>query len=240
MAIGTSEPEYETPTRGDSLAEQVYRQLCSAILSGSFAPDERITIRRLADDLRVSATPAREAVLRLISDGVLQATERNAIVVPARTEAEIEEIFGIRRSLEGSLAAKAASLLDESDLAFLSNTQEIFLKALDARDYKEVLRYNSQFHFRIYRRADLPVHLRIVEGLWLRIGPTLRYMYPILHADRDRHRRHENIIDRARAHDREGLKAAVLADLDTSEKALHRYLGQAASEPRSRRVASSR
>jgi len=240
MAIGVSEPNYELPSRGDSLAEQVHRQLCAAILSGSFAPDERITIRRLAEELHVSATPAREAVLRLISDGVLQATERNAIVVPARTEAEIEEIFEIRRNLEGGLAAKAATLMDDSDLNFLTQTQGVFLEALAAQDYKEVLRLNAQFHFRIYRRAGLPVHLKIVEGLWLRIGPTLRYMYPILQADRSRRRRHEDIIERAQAHDADGLRAAILADLDTSEKALHRYLGQSVVEPRRRRVVSVR
>ena len=85
MESGSSAPQYETPIRGESLAEQVYRQLSLAILAGSFAPKERITIRRLAEELSVSATPAREAVLRLVSDGVLQVTERNAIVVPART-----------------------------------------------------------------------------------------------------------------------------------------------------------
>src|SRR5262249_14864323 len=107
-------------------------------------------------------------------------------------------------------------------------------------DYKEVLRYNSQFHFRIYRRAELPVHLRIVEGLWLRIGPTLRYMYPILQADRGRRRRHEDIIERARAHDAEGLRAAIIADLDTSEQAIYRYLGQSVVVSKRLRPVSAR
>lgn len=231
-----NEVEYEPPNRGESLAEQVHRQLSAAILSGSFAPQERITIRRLADELHVSATPAREAVLRLVSDGVLQTTERSAIVVPARTEAEIEEIFQIRRGLEGALAARAASLLDSADLAFLGETQGAFLKALAAQDYREVLRYNAQFHFRIYRCAGLPVHLRITEELWLQIGPTLRYMYPILQADRSRRRRHEDIIECAQAHDSRGLKAAIIADIDTAEQALHRFLGQRAAESRRGRV----
>lgn len=226
-----SAPEYETPIRGESLAEQVYRQLSLAILSGSFAPNERVTIRRLADELSVSATPAREAVLRLVSDGVLQVTERNAIVVPARTEPEIREIFEIRRSLEGALASRAAKRLGDDDITALTEVQSVFLTAMAARNYKEVLRYNCHFHFRIYRKADLPVHLKIVEGLWLRIGPTLRYMYPILQ-DRTRHRRHEDIIDRAKARDPSGLKAAIIADLDTSEQALYRYLRQEAALPR--------
>jgi GntR family colanic acid and biofilm gene transcriptional regulator len=235
MTTWMSEPVYEVPARGESLAEQVYRQLCVAILAGSFAPKERISIRRLADELQVSATPAREAVLRLISDGVLQATERNAIIVPSRTVAEIEEIFEIRRDLEGALAAKAASRLDAEDIEFLTQTQAVFLQAIAAQNYEDILKYNSQFHFRIYRSAGLPVYLKIIESLWLRIGPMLRYMYPTLMIDRESHHHHEDIIDCARSHDAQRLKAAIIADLGASEDVLHRHLEQAAAEPRRRK-----
>ncbi len=232
MSIGLDAAETDMPSRGDSLAEQVFRQLCSAILAGSFAPEERITIRRLADDWNVSVTPAREAVLRLISDGVLQATDRNAIVVPVRSPPEIQEIFEIRRALEGALGANAAVHMDAEDIAFLEQTQADFMQAIGRQDYKEVLRHNAQFHFRIYRRADLPVHLKIVESLWLRIGPTLRFMYPILQGAPDRRRRHDDIIDAARARDADGLKVTIIADLKTSEKALQRYSEEAAAQKR--------
>jgi GntR family transcriptional regulator, colanic acid and biofilm gene transcriptional regulator len=230
-----AEQAFDVPARGESLAEQVYRQLCGAVLAGNFAPEERISIRKLAEELRVSATPAREAVLRLISEGVLQVTERNAIIVPPRTVEEIEEIFNIRRGLEGTLAEKAASRLTDADLAVLADTQKVFLEAKKAQDWKSVLRYNAEFHFRIYRSAGLPVHLKIVEGLWLRIGPTLRYMYPILNATED-HGHHEEIIDCARARDSEELKAAIISDLSTAEIALHMYLKQTAAEARRRKA----
>jgi DNA-binding GntR family transcriptional regulator len=232
MAIETLELENEAPTRGESLADQVYHKLGAAILSGTFAPNERITIRRLAEEWNMSVTPAREAVLRLISEEILQLTDRNAVVVPTRSESEIQEIFEIRRGIEGSLAAKAAPLLDANDLAFLVRTQEAFLHTLKERDYKEALRCNARFHFRIYRRPSLPLHLKLVEGLWLRIGPTLRNMYPILQGHPDRRRRHDDIIDCVRARDPEGLKAAVIADLDTSEIALYRFIAQVSREAR--------
>lgn len=228
-------PAYEVPARGESLSEQVYRQLCGAILSGNFAPQERISIRRLAEELHVSATPARESVLRLISEGVLQVTERNAIIVPSRTVEEIEEIFVIRRGLEGTLAETAASRLTAADLDFLAETQAAFLAAKKAQDFKRVLKYNSEFHFRIYRSAGLPVHLKIVEGLWLRIGPTLRFMYPILNGGED-HGHHDDILESARGRDSEQLKTAIISDLSTSEIALHMYIRQTAAESRRRKA----
>lgn len=236
MTVRPSEIGYETPTRGDSLAEQVYRQLSSAILAGSFAPLERISIRRLAEEIGVSVTPVREAVLRFVSDDVLQATERNAIIVPTRDEDDIREIFEIRRGLEGTLAARSATRLGDADVTYLTETQAAFLQSIAVQDFKEVLRYNSLFHFRIYRKAELPVHLKIVENLWLRIGPTLRYMYPTLLIDRERRRRHEDIIECARLRDAERLRVAILADLETSEQALQQHLSHVSSQPKRSRV----
>lgn len=240
MATTNQQPQiYEMPMRGETLAEQVYRQLSMAILSGSFAPRERINIRRLAEDIHVSVTPAREAVLRLIADGVLEVTEKNAVLVPERGETEIEEIFDIRRALEGEMAEAAATRLDDEDVEFLADTQRSFLNAMDEGDYKQVLRYNSIFHFRIYRRAELPVRFKIVESLWLRIGPTLRYMYPILHQNRADHRRHEDIIEAAARREPAALRNAILEDLKSSQIALRQYIREYAGQPR-RRIASRR
>jgi DNA-binding GntR family transcriptional regulator len=156
--------------------------------------------------------------------------------VPELAVSEIEEIFEIRRFLEGELAAAAARRMDDSDVEFLTRTQEEFLEAMAAEDYREVLRLNSLFHFRIYNKADLPVRLKIVESLWLRIGPTLRYMYPILQRSRTGHRRHEDIIDCVRRRDPEGLRKAVVADLGSSENALKQYLQRGRPQPRRRSV----
>lgn len=227
---------YEAPIRGDTLAEQVYRQLAMAILSGAFAPKERLNIRRHAEEIQVSVTPVREAVQRLVSEGVLIVTDKNAIMVPERGEAEVQEIFDIRRVLEGEMAEIAAPLLDDEDVAFLAETHQSYLNALEIENYKEALRFNSLFHFRIYKRANRPVRLKIAESLWLHIGPTLRYMYPTLQRNRTDHRRHEVIIECASKRDPAGLRAAILGDLDSSQIALSNYIRDFGGEQRRRRA----
>ena len=52
MRTQQNPPAYEAPERGATLAEQVYQQLTAAVLSGTFAPLERINIRRLAEEGR--------------------------------------------------------------------------------------------------------------------------------------------------------------------------------------------
>lgn len=220
---------YEALSRGDTLAEQIHRQLAGRLSAGSFAPKERINLRRLAVEIGASVTPVREAVLRLVADGVLSVTEKNAIIVPERTLDEIGEIFDIRRTLEGEMAMAAAKILTAADVKHLVETQKAFLAALDAGDYQRVLQLNSTFHFSIYQRAQSPLRLEITRMLWLRIGPTLRYMYPLLHKGRADHRRHEDIIEAAAQRDPEALRAAILADLASSQDALRQHIQEQAT-----------
>ncbi|WP_312795053.1 GntR family transcriptional regulator [Tianweitania sp.] len=239
MDLSFDAPSYELLSRGDTLAEQFYKQLARAISSGSYAPNQRLNIRRLADEIGASVTPVREAVLRLVADGVLRITDKNAIIVPERSETEIDEIFEIRRTLEGDMAVSAAPHFSDKDVAFLADTQEQFLTALDAGNYKEVLQLNSDFHFSIYTHASSPLRLEIVRMLWLRIGPTLCYMYPILHKGRSAHRRHEDIIEAARLRDPEALRTALLADLASSQHALRQYIRSRVAKPSRRSRATT-
>jgi len=210
--------------RNDSLSEQVFAQLTRTILCGGFAPNDRINLRNIARDYEVSVTPVREAVLRLVSDGILQTTERNAIIVPQRFEEDIREIFRIRRTLEGELAEAACLKLTPTDVAALNETQANLVAALEKENYREALRLNADLHFRIYSAAQMPIYLKIVESLWLRIGPTLRNMYPILNQRRTDHSPHELILASATAADATGLREAIIADLTRSEQALTEYL----------------
>jgi GntR family colanic acid and biofilm gene transcriptional regulator len=239
MDLMSEASSYNALSRGNTLAEQIYKQLTRAVYSGSFAPKERVNIRRLAEEIGASVTPVREAVLRLVADGVLRVTEKNAIIVPERNEHEIDEIFAVRRTLEGEMAMAAAPNFSIREIKFLTETQNRFLQALDVGNYKEVLQLNSEFHFAIYELANSPLRLAIVQMLWLRIGPTLRYMYPFLHKGRADHRRHEDIIDAATRHHPESLRAALLADLDSSQDALRAYIRDHVAQP-SRRAAGAK
>lgn len=163
-------------------------------------------------------------MLRLVSDGILQTTDRNAIVVPVRREAEIREIFQIRRTLEGDLAEAAVDNMRPPDLDLLRETQADFILALQKHDYRDALRLNARLRFTIYGAAGMPIRLKLVEGLWLRIGPTLRNMYPLLDTHQEGGSPHDAILTSIASRDGLRLRKAVIADLDRSESALLEYM----------------
>jgi DNA-binding GntR family transcriptional regulator len=79
--------------------EHAYRSLKARLVNGEFAAGERLREERLANELGVSRTPVREALARLVSDGlVARAADGYVPVVPDLLT--IGELYEVRFALE--------------------------------------------------------------------------------------------------------------------------------------------
>ncbi len=210
--------------RGDSLTDQAEAALRQALMSGGLAPGETLTIRALSSMLGVSVTPAKDAINRLVAERVIEWGPRRTARVPILTHDRIDEIYAIRIALEGVAAAAAAPGFDNEGILELQSLHASLMAAFSRRDYRSVLASNRDFHFAIYRRAGLPMMLDIIEGLWLRMGPTLNLLYSNYSkrdwADRAGVGFHDEIILALRSGDADAVRAQVTADLETGRSAL--------------------
>lgn len=84
-----------------SLPEQIAARLAERILSGTYAPGERIREETLAAEFAVSRGPAREALRMLEKDGLITILARRGAMVTKLTVDEVREIFEIRAVLNG-------------------------------------------------------------------------------------------------------------------------------------------
>lgn len=110
-----------------SLGDQAYDQLRHSIAVGSLQPGERVTERGLASLLSVSATPVREALRRLETEGLVERTGPRTLVVAVRGSTSLAQRIEVRAALRGLVARFAARhatldqlsemavVLDESD-----------------------------------------------------------------------------------------------------------------------------
>lgn len=207
--------EFSVADRGESLVDQVYRQLAAGLLEGRYSPGQRINMRALAAAMEVSQTPVREALTRLLSEKVLVMSGR-AIEVPLIEQAHFEEIFRLRLLLEGDLAERAAPLLTPAILTEQERTQEEFDQAIERQDFKLGLKLNVQFHFAIYHAALQPISVQLIERLWLLVGPSMNLMYPALATTRSV--RHASILDAMRSGSPQQLRRAVEYDIQTARE----------------------
>jgi DNA-binding GntR family transcriptional regulator len=106
----------------------VYDVLRERILTGQLAPGEPLVASKLALSVGASRTPVREALLRLVADGLVVETPAGT-VVKQLAEDEILEIYEVRIHLEALAARLAAANLTPRYLAQIEAIHEKFVAA---------------------------------------------------------------------------------------------------------------
>ena len=159
------------------LAAEVYHRLATALMSGKLVPGTRLKIRDLAEEMEVSVTPVRDAVLRLVNNGGLSFRSPRDIRVPVLERSQYLEIRAIRLELEGLAASRAAQYATSADILDLERIIHDNEEALRRGDAKAALRLNQQFHLRLPVIGQIQTLAGILENLWLRMGPLIASGY---------------------------------------------------------------
>ncbi|MBO1080179.1 GntR family transcriptional regulator [Roseomonas haemaphysalidis] len=207
-----------------SLNDRVYETLRGALLEGRLRPHQRLKIRDLAATMGVSETPVREAVMQLVRERALTLQTSRSLTVPRLSVGQYLELREIRLELEGLAAARAADHVTPRDVAALSKLHEKLLKAEEAGHAAEAVRCNWLFHSRLYEAAAMPELFHVIQGLWLRNGPLLTYLYPHAAPSYPGRHRHLDVLDALRARDGAAVRAAIQADMIEGGTALLRLL----------------
>ena len=140
------------PRLSDEAADHV-REL---IVSGRIRAGEFIRPEMVAEDLDISATPAREGLLSLLSEGFLRIEPRRGFVVTPLSGDDVRDVFVAQSLLAGELAARAATKMSAADVDALESLQDDLEQAAAAGDFDTEESLNHEFHRRVYRAADSP------------------------------------------------------------------------------------
>lgn len=105
--IHSADPEASGPLRGGTV-ERIFLKLKDGILTGRYAPGQRLIESDLTTELGVSRGPLREAFRKLTAEGLVESIPNRGAVVRRLSHQETQELFQIRGALE-ALAARLAS-----------------------------------------------------------------------------------------------------------------------------------
>lgn len=137
-----------------SLADQVYRRLVDAILSGKLASGAALNVAEIALDLKVSPSPVRDAIARLVSEGLAANQPNRRTTVTSFTRREVREILQLREILECGAARLAAERIDRAGIVRLRDTAARCAALFgDVARKKEMLDLDNEFHLQIAEAA---------------------------------------------------------------------------------------
>jgi DNA-binding GntR family transcriptional regulator len=133
----------------------------------------------LARRFQVSIVPVREALARLASAGLVEILPHRGVFVVQVSAEELIDIYTVREVLEEQSAKIAVERLTEQDLAALEQLADAMQKSAKNGDFDTLLLQNRALHFTIYRGANRPHMLHVIERMW---DLSARYAYLQLRA----------------------------------------------------------
>jgi DNA-binding GntR family transcriptional regulator len=152
MSIG-SDPEFAARPQ---LSEDVARYVRRRIFNGAYRAGEYLRLDQLANELGISATPVREALLNLRAEGLLVQQPRRGFMVLAVTARDIADVANVQAFIGGELAARAAENITDEQLGALRAIQDDLEQAYEKDDLEHTVRLNHDFHRTINVAADSP------------------------------------------------------------------------------------
>lgn len=128
-----------------SASDKAYEHVKAGILSGDIAPSTFLTEGQLADEVGISRTPVREALLRLQAEGMVELFPKKGALVVAPTPQETREVFEARALIEEWAASHMWSRRDEATAALRAKLGEM-AAALKADDVSAFSAADRAFH----------------------------------------------------------------------------------------------
>ena len=131
--------------RENPLYEQIYQKLRDSILTGEIQSGERLVDSRIADKLKVSRSPVREAFRKLEQDGLI--TNREGIIeVYIPSLQDVLELYQVRVGLEAVAVYWATQYMTKEELNDLDQALQKTETAIKEKRVADVVALNTFFH----------------------------------------------------------------------------------------------
>jgi len=155
-----------------TVVESTIEAIKSGIFEGRYAPGQRLIEADLTRELNVSRGPLREALGRLVADGLVDIEPYRGAIVSRPSREDVANTLQLREVLEGLAARLAAERIDIGDnRKRLLAAQEAVAKSNAASEVATFMSDNEQFHGLILDLSGNPQLGRLVSQMQL---PTLQ------------------------------------------------------------------
>jgi DNA-binding GntR family transcriptional regulator len=149
--------------RVGSIAEQVFRTLRSSIVTMRLTPATAISEQDIADRLKVSRQPVREAFIKLSEIGMVRVLpQRGTFVVKISAKAVTDARF-VREAVECAIARRASEGIGKTEIDALRAIIADQRRAARAGDAEEFFVLDEAFHRGLANAAECAYAWKVIE-----------------------------------------------------------------------------
>ncbi|MGH4037585.1 MAG: GntR family transcriptional regulator [Sphaerochaeta sp.] len=173
------------------LKQLAYELISEKIINCEYAPNSFLNEQMLSDELNISRTPIRDALIRLQQNNLVQIFPKKGIVVTEVTPEVISSVYEIRTLIEPYIVRTCGDEIDKEQLSVLKNEIEEGIQS-GANE----IHFDDNFHLLITQAC----HNRYIQDSIRAANIQNRRIRVIAGESRERlensHKQHLEIIDK--------------------------------------------
>ena len=137
-----------------SLNEKAYQKINERIITLELRPGSRVDERSLEKLLSIGRTPIREALFRLVAEGLVESVPKRGFFVKPITIDDVKSLFEAVMFSERVCAFLSAKRVGKNQIEKVHQLHTDLQKAMKKRDFLKVTLLNSDFHRIIHEATE--------------------------------------------------------------------------------------
>lgn len=202
-----------------SLTDKAYQILAHKIVTLDLAPGSVLTEGHLMKELKIGRTPIREALQRLIAEGLVTHLHHRGMLVAEIRAADVQQIYEFRSQIEGYAARLAATRMTPAQIEELQRIHTALDLSGAELDTERFITQDRVFHELLARGAQngyLETVLLNIYNLHLRLW---YYLFEKQGGLQETVHEHQELIE-----------ALLRRDPEQSEQVMRRYVARVAGQ----------
>jgi DNA-binding GntR family transcriptional regulator len=134
--------------------DRAYSSLKKKIMNREIGPGYPVFDKEIAEELGMSRTPVREAIQRLITEGLVEMIPRKGVYIKTLSMDEIKECYEFAEALEGMVAYLVAKCITDEQIDELKKITEVMEESLKNGDINAWIAADEDFHSKLWEISN--------------------------------------------------------------------------------------
>lgn len=193
-----------------TLKDHVYEYISKRIQDGSLKPDDRLNEQDISDELNISRTPVREALIELAADGLLYSQPRRGFRVKPLTLKEAKELYQLIGNLDAMAAVLAVQYINPEDIQSMKNLISDMERSIKGHLYDIYYKLQVEFHNIYINKCGHDELIRVLNQLkmrFIRQGYSNKEEQQMMEVFTETNEQHKIIVELIEAKDSKKLES---------------------------------
>ena len=213
----------KTKKRAESLVNLAYDQIKEDLTRGYFEPGEKIVFRELVERYSISETPIKQALNRLVTEGLVESIPRRGMRICENSPADFKETLEIRYILEDYFAPVVmqtvsfhTEVLDRMK-EYIRRQYELVEQMDKIESFIEYYRVDHEFHSLYIKCSGNHKAMQVYESIGAHSFSNFLYHKKPKEKFLSGNREHEKIVEALEKQDLNALREAIRIHIDNGK-----------------------